>query len=92
MKEWRDFHIKESSRAGIVIGWLRQTLSTTILHHLKSSFDLDSQTQSVHELNRIFEIVQHHYGSYNHHRAQRSLQALEEFPVFTNATSITTTL
>ena len=53
---------------------------------------MDSQTPSVDELNRIFEIVQHHYGSYNHHRAQRSLQALEEFPVFTNATSITTTL
>jgi hypothetical protein len=74
--------------AGCVLGLLRQTLSQSILQHLKHHHDVDSQTPSIDEINRIFSIIQKKYGAYNHHRAQSSLLSFDSLPGFTDSESV----
>jgi len=85
---WRNSKSKQNLLASRAIHLLKLTLSQPILDQLRSQYSSDEQAPSLAELNRLFQILQEAYGGYNFYRARRSLQALENLPVFTDSKSI----
>ena len=88
IKEWREFKLKLTEKAGIILGYLLKALSKDINIWIENTYPDINTDPTIAIIKEILTGVRNQFGGYSHNKSQASESRLNSIPKFTTSKSV----